>query len=137
MSKKSEFIFDYEGVVLWGISTTMEGFQLCIEINRLFRSEMRRLPDMNIEDGAFKRYGSVDQENMIYKYLVKNNAPPHCFMTELKQFDFLFYLEADSESYPFEDFNATFKQLPHCFCSLLNVDRLKQKKQLDYLHNNE
>jgi hypothetical protein len=137
MAKKSEFDYDFQESTLWGVSSALEAFQVCIEINHHLGWEMRRLSDFEVEAVAFKRFGWFDRETSYFQFLVKNKQVTDYFLPELKQFDYLLYLEADPDLVPLKEIHGQLKQLKNIFFSLMDVDSLKQKQKLSYLHANE
>jgi len=137
MAKKSEFEYDFQESTLWGVSSALEGFQVCIEINNHLGWEMVRLSDFEVEGVSFKRFGWVDREASYFQFLLKNKQVSNFFLPELKQFDYLLYLEADPDLVPLKEIHNQLKQLKNIFFSLMDVDALKQKQRLSYLNADE
>lgn len=137
MAKKSEFDYDFQESTLWGVSSALEAFQVCIEINNHLGWEMRRLSDFELDGSSFKRFGWVDRESSYFQFFIKNKQGSDYFLAELKQFDYLLYLEADPVMVPLKEIHNQLKQLKNIFFSLMDVDSIKQKQRLSYLNADE
>lgn len=137
MAKKSEFDYDFQESTLWGVSSALEAFQVCIEINNHLGWEMRRLSDFELDGSSFKRFGWVDRESSYFQFFIKNKQGSDYFLAELKQFDYLLYLEADPVMVPLKEIHDQLKQLKNIFFSLMDVDSIKQKQRLSYLNADE
>jgi hypothetical protein len=137
MAKKSEFDYDFQESTLWGVSSALEAFQVCIEINNHLGWEMRRLSDFELDATSFKRFGWVDRESSYFQFFIKNKQGSDYFLAELKQFDYLLYLEADPVMVPLKEIHNQLKQLKNIFFSLMDVDSIKQKQRLSYLNADE
>jgi len=137
MAKKSEFDYDFQESTLWGVSSALEAFQVCIEINQHLGWEMRRLSDFQVDEVSFKRFGWVDREMSYFQFFIKNKQITEYFLPELKQFDYFLYLEGDPDIIPLKEIHTKLKQLKNIFFSLMDVDSLKQKQRLSYLNADE
>jgi hypothetical protein len=138
MAKKNiievEYDFDF---VLWGIVTTMRDYQICWELNKSLKINLKRQPDVEFSHPQrgrhmlFSLFRYYDEMDKCLYHLMSNKYYKEFLLPEVKEADYLLRFTGEMPYNYAEGILYSLKNVPKIMAVIpLEVSGLKSKHNL-------